>query len=337
VEALLIDTWLRGAEPLAIVDVASVSLARELVKREGEALGLPPLPLANLAVVVTELAQNHLAHAEEGMIIVRPVARDGVPGLEIVAADRGEGIADPARALAGRTSAPAGLGTGLEGVCSLSDEVDIDVRWGEGTCVWARKFATTVRRRRSVGVLGRPHPSERVAGDHAAFVRDEEGLILAVADGLGHGVRAREAAEASVLRVVRSPSNSLPDLLRESHVDLARTRGAVMTLARVNERAGRVSLAGVGNVGATIFRHDRPRLFTGSSFVLGMPGPMRMNEEEQELAAGDTLALYTDGVSHRKASLQGRALFREHPIVVAQALLEGEADAPDDALALVVR
>lgn len=333
----MIDTWLRGVEPLAIIDEASVSLARELVRREGESLGLPPLTLANLAIVVTELARNQLAHAEGGMIIVRPVERDGVRGLEVVAADRGDGIADPTRALAGRTIAPAGLGAGLSGVCSLSDEMDIDVRWGEGTCIWARKFATRVRRRRSVGVLGRAHPTERVAGDHAAFVRDGEMLVLAVADGLGHGVGAREAAAASILRVVRSPSKDPAALLLESHADLAQTRGAAMTLARVDERASIVSLAGVGNVTAMALGPSSRRLFTGSSFVLGMPGQVRLNEEQLTLGPGEALALHTDGVSQRRVLHDARELLREHPIVMAQSLLGGEPDAPDDALALVAR
>ena len=45
-----------------------------------------------------------------------------------------------------------------------ADEVDIDVRLGEGTCVWARKFASPVPKAREVAIFGRPCEGEAVSG-----------------------------------------------------------------------------------------------------------------------------------------------------------------------------
>src|SRR6185295_18454260 len=87
---------------------------------------------------------------------------------------------------------------GLSSVLRLADEVDFDVRIGEGTCVFARKLVEPPPHKSEVAIFGRPHVGERISGDDAAFVRDGSSLLIAVADGLGHGSEARAASGAAV-------------------------------------------------------------------------------------------------------------------------------------------
>src|SRR5262245_44074011 len=108
-----------------IFDAASVSEARQLVRRRGEELQLDEATLMALATAASELAQNQLDHAQGGEIAVHAIARDGQPGLEVVAADRGPGIDRPARALGGGYSTRGGLGSGLSGARRLSHEMDL--------------------------------------------------------------------------------------------------------------------------------------------------------------------------------------------------------------------
>ena len=132
--------------------------------------------------------------ARLGEMAIRRIERGGVPGIEVLAQDRGKGIVDPTVALAGgdaRAEPGAGLGIGLGGVYRLADEVDFDVRQGEGTFIAARKFSEPVRRQ-EVAVLARPRPGEEEGGDEALFAWQGDDLFLAVADGLGHGPAARE-------------------------------------------------------------------------------------------------------------------------------------------------
>ena len=336
-EAFLIDLWLRDTgESLSILDEASVSLAREAVRREGERLGLPVPVVASLATAASELGHNQLKPGHAGLIALRAIARDGVPGLEIVAADQGDGIENPTEALRGAGSASGGLGVGLSGVRNLVDEVDFDIRLGEGTCIWARKFATPVPRRQELGILGRPHPAERVSGDAAGFVRLEGSLTLAVADGLGHGPAAREASLMAIRHVLEHPERHLPDLQQECHAALSHTRGAVMALARIADDAA--TIASVGNVAAYVCGPGMSHRFVGSQFALGVPGPARnVRLDRAPIWPRDALLLYTDGLSAR-ASLEGELdLLREHPIVVAHAMLERFGRDDDDALVLVAR
>lgn len=334
----MIDAWSLGDDALPTLDEASVSVARERVREEGARLGLPPNIIASLAIVISELAHNQLMHARGGLIAIHGVERDGVPGLEIVAADRGDGIVDPSRAIGDYKSTAGGLGVGLGGVRRLTDEVDFDIRLGEGLCVWARKFGEPVRRRREVGTLGLRIRGERCSGDHAAFMRLKDALILAVADGLGHGQLAREASLSAIRCATERPERAIDEMLVLSHAALQRTRGAVMSVTRIEEPSGEVALAAVGNVSTNVCGPGVFERHIGSSAALGMPGqPPRIRVERAHLRTWDTLVQFTDGLSGR-ASLDGEAsLLREHPIVIAQHLLERFGSDQDDVLVQVAR
>jgi anti-sigma regulatory factor (Ser/Thr protein kinase) len=334
----LVEQWLDGAEPSRTQDEASVSAARERVRAEGSRIGLPPIKIAQLVNVVSELAHNQLSHARGGYIAVGPLLRGETPGLEVVAADCGEGISDPSRALEGRPSRPGSLGVGLAAVCELADEVDFDIRLGEGTCVRARVFERATTGGWQIGILGRPCDGERISGDDAAVAYGANRLLVGVVDGLGHGPLAREAA-ASAARVMRAAPDASPDaVLSASHKALAQTRGAVMAVCAIDRSTRDLAIASVGNVSTHVYGFGAASRFDGSSFVLGDPsrGPRRISTETRRLARAEILVLFTDGVSSR-TNLEGeRDLLRQHPILIAQQVLERFGGFRDDALVLVV-
>jgi anti-sigma regulatory factor (Ser/Thr protein kinase) len=336
VESILIDTWLGEHESIPVLDSASASSVRARAQLEAEAAGFSREDGARLTNVASELATNQLAHAHQGVIVIRQIERDGVPGVEVIAADYGDGIADPSAALAG-TSTRAGLGAGIAAVREFSDEVDFDVRLGEGTCVWARKFREPVPRWREIGIVGRPHPHERVSGDHAFFVRAGSRLTVAVADGLGHGPEARLASSTAIRAVAQHADDALPEVLLSAHALLKDTRGAVMAVARLERDRGEVELASVGNVSVQLCQPRSSQRFSGSSFTLGLRGRNpRVWTEATPVTPWDALVLYTDGVSS-KAEVDREQLRGEHPVVLAHQLLLRFGVDHDDALVLVAR
>jgi anti-sigma regulatory factor (Ser/Thr protein kinase) len=339
VEALLIDDWTRGLTTVPTRDVASVSAARQKVREEGARLGLGEEVIGALAIIVSELANNQLAHAAHGHVAVHPIARAGIMGLEIVAADAGRGIADPTRAFEGAPRSAGSLGVGLSGVRSLSDELDLDVRLGEGTCVRARKFAAAVPREREVAILGRPCEGERVSGDQAGFERLDGALTVFVVDGLGHGPEAREAADRAVLALRQAPGAGGAEVLRRVDAALSRSRGAVMTVASLDEAAERLDFAAVGNVMTQVVRFRGTRMFTGSSFVLGMTQapPRKVASEQIPVARGEVLLMWSDGISSRATIDARRDLIHASAITIAQHLLESAGRLNDDATVLVAR
>lgn len=341
-EALLIDEWLqdvRDAGSIAVLDEASLTIVRQKVRAVGADLALGDDVVEPLVLVATELARNQLVHAVGGRVVIRGVSRSGVPGLELVAADRGGGIADPARALEGTPRVSGSLGVGLASVAALANEVDIDVRLGEGTLVRARRFAAEVPRRRQVGVFGRAIRGETRSGDHACFTRTGEALVVGVCDGLGHGELARHASSAAV-QVFHDHAGASPvAVLEAANAALHRTRGAVMAIARILEAEGTVEVASVGNIGVQAVAMRRARRFGGSSFVLGTP-PQRVRkvlEERAPLEDGEALVLFSDGVSSRLAIEHDLDLLRQHPVVIAARIAADHGRAEDDVMVLVVR
>jgi anti-sigma regulatory factor (Ser/Thr protein kinase) len=340
-DPLLIDQWLGDLQPIPVIDEASVAVVRERVRDQARVLGLPERVTASVVNLASELGHNQLAHAREGWVVVHPVLRDGVPGLEVIAADRGDGIAAPAEALLGRPPDPIGgtsLGVGLAAVLELADETDFDVRVGEGTCVWARKFAQGVPRRRQVGVFGRPCPGETISGDHAIFLRLGDGLLVGLADGLGHGPEARIASMAAIVALQRNAAMTPERILEQCHDALRGTRGAVMSVASMVEPGHAVDIASVGNVSAHLYGFGPTRRVSGSSFVVGAIGkPHRAAHESHALGASDALVLFSDGLTTR-TDLEGDLdLLREHPVVIAQRMVERFGRNNDDVLVLVAR
>lgn len=322
---------------MRVVDDASVTLARARVRDVAIEAGLPDVARGRAEIIACELGTNQLRHARDGEIVVRRIDRADVGGIEIIAADRGLGIADPLRALAGPSDASRGLGVGLSAVLRQADEVDFDVRVGEGLCVRARVFSRRAPRRREVAIFGRPIPGERVSGDDALFLRDERhGLTIAIADGLGHGPEAREAS-ARALGVVRDDANaSLTSFLRAANLALVGTRGAVMAVVRFDEAAGMLEHAIVGNVTSLVAGPSGAHLRTGSSAALGLHrGEVdRPDVDARAISAHDELILFTDGLTTR-LKIEPHAP-RRHPIVVAASLMSAFGRTTDDATIIVV-
>jgi serine/threonine-protein kinase RsbT len=93
-----------------------------------------------LATAISELARNILLYATSGEITLRPLEERDRRGILVIAHDRGPGISDLRRVMAGGYSTSGGLGLGLCGVKRLVDEFDIVSRVGQGTTVTVKKW-----------------------------------------------------------------------------------------------------------------------------------------------------------------------------------------------------
>ncbi|MFO0762704.1 MAG: SpoIIE family protein phosphatase [Byssovorax sp.] len=336
--ALLIDRWLGDRPRIPILDEASVSLCRTAARELGASLGLDEVEVGKMALVASELGMNHLRHARRGAIAVGAIHREGVPGLEIIAADEGPGIADPTAALAG-TGPFTGLGVGLGAVLRLSAEVDVDIRLGEGVCVRARLFAGPAPRRREVAIFGRPCKGEAASGDDAGFVRREHELWIGVADGLGHGPEARVASIAAIAALEQHADRAPEEVLARAEARLASTRGAVMSVVRLDETALHLAFAGAGNVMTRRLGPDgSSRSYAGPGRVLGRSSGAspRLTGEQGEFGERDVLVMFSDGLRTRSPFPSDRALLRRHPILIAHHLFRELARDNDDATVLVV-
>jgi serine/threonine-protein kinase RsbT len=103
-------------------------------------LGFTRTDATLIATAISEIGRNILVHAGRGEVAIAETANGDMLGIEVVARDRGPGIADVERALSEGYATGNGLGLGLPGARRLMDEFSIETQVGRGTTVTMRKW-----------------------------------------------------------------------------------------------------------------------------------------------------------------------------------------------------
>ncbi|MFI7385816.1 ATP-binding protein [Streptomyces sp. NPDC049813] len=316
-----------------VVDHSSaVHHAASLARDAARASGLGPTPVERAAVLTSELAGNLLRHAVDGAVYVQRLPQGG--GIDVVAVDRGPGMASPDRAMVDGYSTTGTLGSGMGALRRLADELTLRSLPGVGTLICARFHAPgATPTRADIGLLCLPLRGEQECGDSATVVDTPGGRTAAVVDGLGHGAEAAEASAAAVRAFRAEPERPLPDLLTVMDRALRGGRGAAVGLVRL--RPGTVEHCGVGNIRLLIVGHDGtgPRA-TGQPGVVGwnMPRPRPVS---LTMPATSSAVLHSDGIAARWPETATPFLLGLPPRLLAAALGHGYRSARDDATALV--
>lgn len=196
---------------------------------------------------------------------------------------------------------------------------------------------------RSAGVTGpirwaalnRALDGEIVSGDGHVVVPTEEGALVALIDGLGHGPEAALAANEAARELERDPTRSVVQALEGCHRALSRTRGAVMSIVRVSR--DEVSWVGVGNVDAVVVRGlggtaGRARLLPVGGVVGHKLPTLRLTVTP--IARGDMLVLATDGL---RFDVMDHIDAFAAPEAVVDRMMSISRTGRDDALALAAR
>jgi hypothetical protein len=185
------------------------------------------------------------------------------------------------------------------------------------------------------GVANRPRPGEAASGDMHIVKPFEGGVLLAAADGLGHGAEAVVAAQTAAAVLEEDPGAELETLVRRCHVALLRTRGAVITLASLRWSDSRLTWLGVGNVEAVLLRANPParmRVVLRNGIVGYRLPELRVTA--LPMAPDDLLVFATDGLKNGfSEGLPHNASLQQ----IADGILERHFKGTDDALVLVLR
>jgi len=117
-----------------------VVLVRRTVRTLAIERGFDSFSSAAVTTATSELTRNVWVHATGGSAIIEEVAEGDRAGLRIRFQDRGPGIPDIERVLAGGYSTARSLGLGVSGSRRLVDEFSIESTVGEGTVVTIIKW-----------------------------------------------------------------------------------------------------------------------------------------------------------------------------------------------------
>src|SRR6185437_1270017 len=188
-----------------VSEASQIAEARRQAVKLAESLAWDETATGKLGIVLTEIATNLVKHAKGGQIHLRTCMRDGSTGIEVVAFDRGPGVASIESCLRDGYSTAATAGTGLGAIARLSDQFDIHSQQGLGTCLVARLFPgsnkaamQTEPRVAEVGAIQVPAPGQTECGDSWGLRVEEDRTTILLADGLGHGPGAAEASTEAV-------------------------------------------------------------------------------------------------------------------------------------------
>jgi negative regulator of sigma-B (phosphoserine phosphatase) len=180
-----------------------------------------------------------------------------------------------------------------------------------------------------------PIDGESVCGDVSVAVPTEDGALLAVIDGLGHGREAAEAATLAARTLEAEPSRPVDAGIVACHQALVRTRGAVMSVVRLHR--AELTWTGVGNVEALLVHGPnrppgRARLLLFGGVVGQAYRTLRVSSER--LFRGDLLVLATDGL---RSDFSDAVEATASPQRVVDVLMASCRTGRDDALALAAR
>ncbi|KQP44192.1 ATP-binding protein [Pseudorhodoferax sp. Leaf274] len=317
-------------------DASRVGEARRHAALLAQRLGLDDTAAGRLALVVTEMGNNLVRHAKAGRLLIAQ-RQQGQPEVEVLALDDGPGIADTARALADGFSTGGTPGTGLGAVRRLASDFDLHSEPGVGTVVLARVRPEGLRRPPAAfrwGALTLCAPGELVCGDAWALALDGARAAVLLADGLGHGPHAAEAAQAAVAQFANAPFAALAGQLERMHAALRITRGAAASLALLE--AGSLQLAGAGNIASRLVSGTHSKTLAPQNGTLGVQvrrfEPVRADWPPHAVAV-----LHSDGLQTRWQAEPLAPLVARDPSLMAGWLLRGNLRGRDDATVVVLQ
>lgn len=188
------------------------------------------------------------------------------------------------------------------------------------------------------GVAARAIPCQQESGDlHLVRPAQNEALV-AVADGLGHGAGAANAAGAAMRTLEMCHGESPIAMIQRCHEKLRSTRGVVMSLALFQGMDDTMTWLGVGNVEGFLLHRDA-QVVPGNEALLLRAGVIgdnlpRLSASVVQVGYGDVLLFATDGI---RPGFADNVNIEDAPQQTADRLLAQYGLDTDDALVLVVR
>lgn len=326
---------------LPIAEASQIAEARRLVVGMASRLGFDASDGGRVAIVVTELGTNLIKHGGGGQILARPQCVEEARGIEILALDRGPGLANPAEALRDGYSTSGSPGTGLGAVSRLAALFDIHSQPGMGTAVLAHLWPLALRGRRpvtalEVGAVCVPYPGEDVCGDAWGIEWRPHGGLILLADGLGHGPSAAEASLEAVRALYHEAGLPPEEIMAAAHASLRGTRGAAVSAVEVDLQRHTARFVGIGNVVGSVLTPAGDRKMVSHPGIVGHQ-VRRIQEFTYPFPPGALLVMHSDGLHSNWDIDRYAGLSRRHPSLIAGVLYRDYRRARDDVGVVVTR
>lgn len=326
---------------LPVVESSQVGEARRIAVALASRLGFNETERGKVSIVVTELANNLVRHAQEGLLLLQGRTWRNIEGIEILALDKGPGMRDIGECLRDGFSTAGTPGNGLGAVSRLCVFFDIHSLPNVGTALLCYLSASPDPALQpdgnlEIGVVCLPKTGEEVSGDAWAVEQLGDRTLLLVADGLGHGFRAAEASLEAVRIFRENRSKSPKEILEAAHAALRTTRGAALAVAEIDFRTAQVRFAGVGNISGSVISPE------GSYNLVSYNGTVghevrKIHEFVHKWPSSGLLVMHSDGLGTQWRFDRYPGLATKHPSSIAGVLYRDFNRGRDDVTVLVAR
>ena len=329
---------------IPITEQSQVGEARRAANRLATDHDLDETVRGRVAIVVTELGNNLWRHAQQGRLLVGCRKSDDGCQLEVIAIDSGPGMADVARCLRDGYSSGGTPGTGLGAVQRLSTDFSVFSSPGKGTVILSRTWvpspnapgAVSFRARFAHAGICLAAPGETISGDAWDVRLDGDGkAAVIVADGLGHGPVAAEAA-AEAVRAFGTLRGSPATVLERAHPSLRSTRGAAVSIVELDANAGTIVYAGAGNISGRMISGVEDRSLMSQHGTLGLQ-IRKLQDVSYAWPDHSIVVLHSDGLATRWTLKEVGGLLQCDPAVIAGWLLRDYTRGHDDVTIVVLK
>lgn len=324
-----------------VEDPSQPGEARRMAATFCRELGFNELLIAQVSLVVTELATNLVKHTGNagGDLVFIPFEVEGDVGLDVLSLDLAEGIASVAESLRDGYSTTDTHGGGLGAIRRQSSDFDIYSIFGKGTALLSRFWLETTAQsnhKMRIGSVCLPVKGEQACGDAWATKSLPGSTLFLLADGLGHGPEAALAANLAV-SIFKSASAVRPyELISLVNNALGHTRGAAVAIAEIVWSQKKINFAGIGNISGAVFGDECHFNLVSHNGTAGVNAPHIM-EFEYPWPHNGLLIIHSDGLSTHWSLDDYPGLSQKHPALIAGVLFRDYQRLRDDSCILVAR
>jgi anti-sigma regulatory factor (Ser/Thr protein kinase) len=328
---------------IPVTEQSQVAEARRKAAALAQGAGFSEEDAGRVALVATELATNLVKHGSGGRLLAGLYDEPGDQarsGVQLVAIDKGVGIADLGAALRDGYSTAGSAGQGLGAIQRQAQAFHVFSRPGSGTAILALVAPgrpAGVAREQAWGAVSVPKSGEEVCGDGWHVMPDAGGAhTIMVVDGLGHGPQAAKAASEAVRLFKKHAGKPPAAILDALHAGLRGTRGAALAVARFVPDRQMVVFCGIGNIAGTLAAGTTTKRMVSQNGTVGH-AVRKIQEFEYPYEGEPLVVMHSDGLSGSWSLASYPGLLVSHPTLIAAVLYRDFARERDDATVLVVR
>ena len=161
-------------------------------------------------------------------------------------------------------------------------------------------------------------------------------MLAMLADGLGHGPTAADCAARAIEAFLRTRETSPGKIIPDIHAALRGTRGAAVSVARLDPATRHIRFCGVGNVLGVVCS------LGGSKNFVAMPGIVGHNmaavrEFTYDWPASSVVLVYSDGIGSHWSLDEYEGLAYQDPSLISAVIYRDRKRGRDDASVLAIR